>query len=465
MVLRIIKSQRGVILKKSVIIRIVSFLTVICIVLSISGVSVSVNAEENGTRTDKYVMQYLEITVPDSYIQLTSDLKDSDPKWLSANIDNPSERKDSFKNGNIIAAYYDPETHATVYFIAKSDNETLKAFDITGYSDSQIIDYASELANDFKNSENASIIDPAHKMKSSVAAYKHAQMNMFRLEFTDIGENLDSELIYGTIVNGMTIQFSMNTSFLGKIKPEVIQKVLDGVHLTTIMTVEEYEAKVRKTWTVIGCFFGGGILLMIILFVVSKINRKQKKKRVAAISEKLFAFRKNKQEGKIDVSHVLFTVETEYDKKLIQAYSTYNSWFKTIKRDIIMAVIYVGLVGYAIYLGSKVVMVLGIAGALILLYLRFSGNEKYQDNLIKRYDLKKKKSIMAEYRFYEDFFTLSGIDSISEYIYQQIYRVANYQGYMLLYISEESALVIDIEKVPEEERINFIRHIVEKSSV
>ena len=440
-------------------------LAVVCSFISVFGVSISAKAGENGTRTDQYVMQYLEITVPDTYIKLSTSLKDSDPDWLAADIDNPSERKDSFKSGNIVAAYFDPETHCTVYFISKSDDETLKSFDITQYSDSKMIEYATGLADDFKNSSETSIIDPDKKMKSQVSTYKHPQMNMFKLEFSDIGENKDSELIYGTIVNGMTIQFSMNTSYLGTIRPEVITKVLEGVHLTTIMTYEEYEARVHKTWTVIGCFFGGDILLMIILFIVSKYNKKQKKKRVDIISSRLFAFRKKKQEGGVDTQTILYNVKTEYDKNLIRAYSTYNFWFRNIKRDIIMAIIYVGLVGYATYLGSKVVLILGVVAAFILLYIRFSGNEKYQDNLIKRYDLKKKKSITAEYRFYEEYFTLSGIDSISEYIYPQIYRVANYQGYMLLYISEENALVIDIEKVPEESRIDFIRHIITKSRV
>ena len=156
-------------------------------------------------------------------------------------------------------------------------------------------------------------------------------------------------------------------------------------------------------------------------------------------------------------------VETDYNAQLIEAYSTYNSWFRTIKRDIIAAVIYVGFVGYATYLGSKFVMIVGITVALLLLYFKFSGKEKFQDNMMKRYEIKKKKSVTAVYRFYDEYFTQSGIDSIAEYIYPQVFRLANYHGYLLLYISEENALVIDLEKIPEEDRLAFIKYIYEKS--
>ena len=41
--------------------------------------------------------------------------------------------------------------------------------------------------------------------------------------------------------------------------------------------------------------------------------------------------------------------------------------------------------------------------------------------------------------------------------------MANYQGYLLLYISDDNALVIDVEKLPDEDRAAFIKFIYEKS--
>jgi len=411
------------------------------------------NADANGTRTDRYVMQYMDITVPDTYLQLTSSLKDSDPAWLTANVTDPSERRDDYKNRNIVAAYFDPETNCTVYFVAKQTSETLKAFDVTQYNDEEIVAYAKTL------------LPEDDTIKASVGSYQHPEMNMFRIKLSEIGENGDEELVFGTVVNGMLIQFSMDTQYIGSIKEDVLMKVVSGVHMTTVMTYEEYDARVKKTWIRIGCFFGAGILLMVIFYIISKVRKKKKKERVNLISERLYSFRKKKQAGEIDTSNVLFEVDTEYDKKLIATYCTYNTWFRNIVRDVIMAVIYVVIVGYAIYLGSKVVLILGVGAAFILIYYKYSHNEKYQDNLIKRYDLKKKKSVTAHFRFYEDFFTLSGIDSISEYIYKQVYKVANYQGYMLLYISEENALVIDVEKIPEGQREAFLKHVIEKSKL
>ena len=445
-------------MKNRVLVFLLAFVMAAC---SISGSQAYAAGEENtsGERTDKYVMQYLNITVPDTYIQLTTSLKNSDSRWSIANVTDPSNRKKEFENRNVIADYFDPETNTNVYFISKSDSVTLDAFDTTEYTDEQMIEFAKTL------------ISEEEGIKIKYSAYKHPEMEMFKIEIEETGENGDRELVYGTIVNGMLIQFSMDTQYIGSIKEdgsfrdEILFKILDGTHFIEKMTREEYEARVRKTWIRIGCFFGAGILLMIVLFIISKHNQKQKKKRVKLISERLYSFRERKKSGEVDLKNVKYEIETDYNKNLLQTYCTYNTWFRNIKRDGLMAVIYVGLVGTAFYLGSTFVLILGIGCALILLYARYSKNEKYQENLLKRYDLKKKKSVTAEYRFYEEFFTQSGIDSISEYTYTQIYKVANYHGYMLLYISEENALIIDIEKIPEDKRLEFIRFVVEKSRI
>ena len=410
--------------------------------------------EGNGTITSSYVMQYLEITVPDNYAIATVNTSESDPVWAQVNVTDPKSMKSNFKDAGVYAMYMNRDTNSAVMLVAITNEETLRVFDISKYSDEDIIEYGKKWM-------------PTENVKScDVTAYHHPQMNMFKLDIEYTGENEDKQIVYATIVNGMILQFSMDTTtYIGTIRDDIIQEIISGVHLTKIMTYEEYEESVHKTWRFIGCFFGGGILLIVIFFLISKYNQKRRKKRVSIVSENLLSFRKRKQAGEVDTTNVKYEIETDYDKNLITAYSTYNTWFRNIKRDIIMAIIYVGIVGYAVYLGSKVVLIIGLAGAFIILYIKFSGCEKYIDNLIKRYDLKKKKSVTATYRFYEEYFTMSGIDSISEYIYKQVFRVANYQGYMLLYISEESALVIDVEKVPEDKRIEFVRHIMERSRI
>ncbi len=411
--------------------------------------------EVTGTHVDTYNMQYLEITVPDSYIKLTSSLKDGDPSWSEAHIENPSQAKDEYKVLNLVAAYFAPDANATVNFISKPSS-VFNVFDISQYDDQQMIDFAK------------TIVPQDESVKSAdVSVYNHPQMKMFRIECAFTGDNEDKELIYGTIINGTLLQFSMDTKHFGTmtLNDDLLEKFVSNVHLTRIMTYEEYQENQKKGLLTIAAFFGAGILLMLILFFISKFRQKQKKKRVQAISEELLAFRKKKQAGEVNISKPVYEIETNYDKKLLESYNTYNTWLRNIKRDLVLAAIYLLIVGYAVYLGSKIILIIGIAAAVIILYLKYNGAEKYLDNLIKRYDLKKKKSITATYKFYDEHFIMTGIDSLSEYIYKQIFRVCNYQGYMLIYISEENALIIDVEKVPEDKRIDFVRFIMERSRI
>ena len=450
-------------MKRRLLKSIILTVTVLSLLLSDALSFYGVKAEAGGTRTDRYVMQYLEITVPENFIQLKPELSDSDPKWAEAHIDNPSDRADYYEQSSIKAAYFDPETHCTVYFSAKSESDTLEAFDITKYSEEQMTEYGRTLVENFVSSSQVKAMDTEKKIKSEVGVYKHPEMMMFKVGFSNIGENEDAELIYGTVVNGMMISFSMNTNFTGRIREELLEKVVSGVHMTTVMTRDEYEARVNKTYIFLGCIAGFGVLLMIILYFISKYRKNQKKKRVEAVSAQLYTFRKRMEAGEVDKTQ-LFAVETDYTKELIKDYSTFNTWFRRIFRDLGLLLIYIIIVGTAASV-SKVMMVIGIVCLCWMLYMRFSANEKLQDNLIKRYDIKKKKSVTAEYRFYEDYFTLSGINSISEYIYPQIFRVAHYHGLLLLYVSDEHALVIDIERVPEGQREEFVKHIVLKSKM
>ena len=406
----------------------------------------------NGYRTDKYVMQYLTVDVPEDYVVLDSSLKDSDYRWTEAEINDAGSIKKEYESRGVVAAYFVPATHSYIYFIQKKSDETLKTFDTTEYSDADLIAYAKAQLPELENTEY------------EVSTYSHPDMKMYRVSVIQHTDDGISEVIYGTIVNGMGIQFSMDNSRNKEgFKEELLLDFVDHVKLTTKMTVEEYSARVKKTWVTIGCFFGGGILLMIIMYIISKQQKKIKKKKIDNVSKKLYDFRMRRKDGQVDLTGIKYEVETDYDAKLIEAYSTYNFWFKNIKKELIMALIYVALVGYATYLGSTFVCIVGITVAFLLLYFKFSGQEKFQDNQMKRYEIKKKKSVTAVYRFYDEFFTLSGIDSIAEYIYPQVFKIANYQGYLLLYISDDNALVIDSEKLPDEERAAFIKFIYEKS--
>ena len=415
-------------------------------------VQVSGAEEGSGYTTQNFPMQYLTIDVPDDYIRLDTSLKDADPIWVQAEIPDAKNAKEEYEARGAVAVYFVPDTHSYIYFVQKKTDEALRAFDISGYSDEDLIEYAKKILPEIENTE------------ITVGTYAHPDMNMYKINLSETTEDGISEVTYGTIVNGMGIQFSMDDSRNREgLKEELLLDFVNHIKLTTKMTREEYSARVRKTWITIGCFFGGGILLMVIMYIISKQQKKKKKKKIDTVSKKLYDFRMRRKDGKVDLTNIKYEVETDYDAKLIEAYSTYNFWFKNIKKELVMALIYVAFVGYATYLGSTFVCIVGITVAFLLLYFKFSGKEKFQDNQMKRYEIKKKKSVTAVYRFYDEFFTLSGIDSIAEYIYPQVFKMANYQGYLLLYISDDNALVIDVEKLPDEDRTAFINFIYEKS--
>ena len=270
-------------------------------------------AGADGTRTDTYETQYLEITVPDRYVKLTQSTKDADPAWETAHIENPSQEKTQYKALNLVAAYFDPETNVTLNFISKSSS-AFNVFDISGYTDEEMIEFA-------KN-----IVPSDESVKAEVSTYKHPQMNMFRIEFTFEGDNEDKELTYGTIINGYLLQFSMDTKHIGNvtIRDDILKEFVSGVKLTRIMTYEEYEENQKKGLIVIGCFFGGGILLMVLLYIITRYLPRDYLKVIGRMYG--FSLKKHTKassiwkDGGIDKSNPDLFVSFKMDKRTVLAF-------------------------------------------------------------------------------------------------------------------------------------------------
>ena len=191
---------------------------------------------QNGYRTDKYVMQYLTIDVPEDYIVLDTSLKDADYRWVDAEINDPGTIKKEYESRGVVAVYFIPGTHSYIYFIQKKSDEALKTFDITEYSDDDLIAYAKKQLPEMEDT----VYD--------VSTYDHPDMKMYRVSVVQTTDDGISEVIYGTIVNGMGIQFSMDDSRNREgLKEELLLDFINHIKLTTKMTREEYSARVRKT--------------------------------------------------------------------------------------------------------------------------------------------------------------------------------------------------------------------------
>lgn len=87
-------------------------------------------------------------------------------------------------------------------------------------------------------------------------------------------------------------------------------------------------------------------------------------------------------------------------------------------------------------------IIFALIGATLVYYL-YNLSEKKKAALVKQYEAKSKHE--ASFKFYSEYFTMSGIGSISEYIYEQITSVRTYKNYIILYMTAEHSVIIDKE--------------------
>jgi len=81
---------------------------------------------------------------------------------------------------------------------------------------------------------------------------------------------------------------------------------------------------------------------------------------------------------------------------------------------------------------------------------------------VVRYDAKNKP--VAQFKFYDEFFSMTGAGSMSEYSYEQVTSVRMWQNYLYLFFGTDQGVFVDKESFTEEELVRLVTHIKSKKS-
>jgi hypothetical protein len=87
--------------------------------------------------------------------------------------------------------------------------------------------------------------------------------------------------------------------------------------------------------------------------------------------------------------------------------------------------------------GSIYVCFIAVGVVAVFIYQYYSQTDKAITREIKAY--KSNKSSEAVFTFYDDYYTLSGIQSSSKYPYIQVTEIKEYKEYVYIYLGSEKA--------------------------
>lgn len=377
---------------------------------------------------------YLELSLPDDAIVLTKDSPDTDKGWQTAGIVNVKSEKDSMTKMGVRAIFFDPETKSLVRLLQKQSSQTSKIFNLSLLSDQKKTDFFNSLTD--SKEENT---------KASIEEYPQKEADFFRYNIEITKDNTTmKELIYGTIVNGYTFSFDIYQSNKSTPIDETFVKALvDGTHFTKFLDKAEVEKETKNAAILALAEFAAIIIILVALLVIRKRRIKkqkfQKDVKASALS-KFYEAKKAREEQNIK-DEVKFINRTKYTDQVIKDFCYYDRFIKHFLTWFVLAVLFLAVLVMVYY--SKA----GILGCLIAVILMFVfvfyqgvSVEKVIERTIKSYD--KNKGLDAVFTFYEDYFTLSGIQYISSFPYLQITDIKQHKDYIYLYLGSDKAFYL-----------------------
>lgn len=375
----------------------------------------------------------LELTVSDQIVCIPSDTPSYDPIWAQAGITDVSSEKDDLSDMGGQAIFYDPDTDTLVRLLSKTSSESQDIFNLNIHTEEERQNFYDTMM--VNNDESTTI---------TVEEYPQSELPFFRMSIQVDNNGSHQEIIYGTIVNGTMIYFDWYTEEKNAtIDESLLQSLVAGTHFTKQYTQEEYHAIKQQGLVRIALYVFGILAVIIVLVIIS--NRKKKanallrKKRTDALYQ--YYTNKKEKEALGKKPKLLFENQTTYSEQVIRQFCNYTYYQKKLFTWVITTILCIFSLVFLYKMLGLSLQLLMIAAIIIGIFVyQYFRVDKLCTNLWKPYASSKNK--VADFHFYEDHFTMTGIQAFTEYPYLQLTSVDEHRGYIYLYFGTERAVYL-----------------------
>ncbi len=408
-----------------------SKVTFIILVLLVLFLIPSVSAD---AKVQNFDSLYLEVTVPEDTIIVSADTPNVDELWSKIGINDPKEEKKTLEQMGVQAILFDPGTNTGVKLIQNRSAKSSEVFNLSLLSEAEVQDFLDNLISSSDESTTFHI-----------ETYPQQELPFFRVELEMNREDVIArEIIYGTVVNGYVISYDIYKENAAEpLDESYIKALVEGTHFTEFLDKAEVERQGRQAMIVL--VTGAGVMIAIVVLLIVLSVRRNKRREIvrkerSAMLTGFFQEQKLKEEQHIK-DPVLYTNRTEYSEEAIKQYCFYDAVFHHIKVWIMTAAVYILLL-IMLYNSSQAIIGYIISTVVVFFLVYFQGLqiEKNAKKILKTYSNSKSKEAVIQ--FYEDYYTLSGIQSTSKNPYLQITEWREYKNYIYLYLGADRAVYL-----------------------
>lgn len=391
--------------------------------------------------TYTFESDYIEAELLDHTLVMTSETPKYSEVWAEANITDINGKLDEFRSMNIMAFFYNKDTRQSVSVIRNNTQETVDAFSFAEMSESEILKFAQTVG---ASSESEDI-----KVEVSVLN-DVAEFPCFRL-FIDARatENPCSEVVYGIVMNAQIFQFDSYSDGAGYPDEEYLKEIIGSFHWTRQLTREEYSEMVHEARVTLALIALGIFVVLGGLIALAVLRRSRRNKRNKAITAAMADFREKKAAGQFLGAQPDFWLSTAYDEAIFNDYATYIAWIRPALSYVISVVFLAAILILLLKADSYMYALFMFAIIVVISYLHYTQTEKIKEGLLRRYDVKSHPT--ATFRFYSEYFEVSGLRSAGQYIYKQITAIRSFKDSIYVYIGDDTILVIRKKDITEEQ--------------
>ncbi len=391
---------------------------------------VLIPAPQTFAKVQSFSTLFMEVTLPEDTIVLTADTPNYDDAWREAKIADPSAEKKNMKDMGVQGILYDPSTGSTVRVLSKRSSDSEEIFHLSLLNEEELDSYFDAVFN--SGDENTSY---------TIEKYEHKEIPFYRLDLKLSREGIHySEIVYGTIANGYSISFDMfETNVTDPLDETFIKELVNSTHFTELQDKSEVERQEKIAIAYLSTVIGIFVILIVVSIVLRKRSVKKqnrlKKQKSEALSRFFIAERQKEEQNIKDTP--LFGNRTKYSEEVIKNFYLYDHVFKKLKLWIITSIILLLLLISFYRSGSIYVCIIAIGVVAVFVYQYYAQAEKAINREVKAY--KSHKSSEAIFTFYENYYTLSGIQSSSKYPYLQVTEIKEYKDFIYIYLGTDRA--------------------------
>ena len=391
----------------------------------------------------------MEITVPDDTIILTEATSSLDELWAAAGITNPKTEKETFSKLGVQAIFYDPTTRTTVRLLQKQTTQSKKIYHLTLLTNEELQDYYDS----FLDSENTDT-------SISIETYTQDEIPFFRLSIDTTMEGTPiKELVYGTIVNGYAISFdTYKENAAHSLDETFIKKLVAGAKFTKILDKAEEQKKEAESHIqlIIGLIvFCIIILLLITLGIIRKRKINAIKREKAEQLEVFFREQKYREkENKKDP--VIFSNQTQYTKEMVKHFIYFDKIINKWKMWFIAGLLYFLLFFRLYQTSSFFQIIVALVFLFIFIFVKKMQLEDLIEKKFKSYQLY--TSLHVAVHFYDNYFTITGLQSLRQHPYLQLTKVKANQEFIYLYLGSDNIVILKKDGF-EQDHTHFLEFI------